>query len=326
MSTKADHLPLRYYTGSKLLEINEDKSEAIIEDVLFENDYIMLVAPPKMGKTILSIQMACALSSGTPFLNTFQVPKPQMVWYFATEGKDEDIKDRFTRISKLTPLNPDNIVLICSSSFRFNTHDGKSYLDYLFKHLENKLPKVIFVDALYRAIKGSLKDDKDVNEFHYIMGSFAEKCDAATVLVHHLARPMKLQDGRVADQTGEDAYGSRFLIASVDHCFSLERFKKDMDSRDRFLRCSAQRSGKIIDDVRLKLIQPDPLGFTVVSSHSEEKKLMIKYLGTCDGANVDDILRVTKLSRTVVYSVLKELQDEGKVSKEGKKMKVYRLI
>ncbi len=324
--SKSEHLPLRYYTGSKLLEINEDLSEAIIEDVLFENDYIMLVAPPKMGKTILSLQMACALSSGTPFLNTFQVPKPQIVWYFATEGKDEDIKDRLRRISKITPLVTDNMVLICSSSFRFNTHDGKSYLDYLFRTLEHKLPKVIFVDALYRAIKGSLKDDKDVNEFHYIMGSFAEKCGAATVLVHHLARPVRLQNGGVADQTGEDAYGSRFLIASVDHCFSLERFKKDMESRDRFLRCSAQRSGKIIDDVRLRLVQPDPLGFTVVSFHTEEKIKIIKFLETVDGSNIDDLLRKTKLSRSIVYSVLKELQDEGKVEKTGKKEKRYRLI
>ena len=318
-----NYIPLRIYTGDELFELNKEKAEPLIQDVLFENDYIMITAPPKMGKTILALQMACSLSIGSPFLGTFEIPKAQMVWYFATEGKDEDIKDRIQRISRITGINKDNFVLICSAGLQFNTLQGRKYVEILLDKYKDRLPKVIFIDALYRAIKGSLKQDDVVNEFHNALGMFSERCDAATVLIHHTSRPLKLLDGTLSPQSEESTYGSQFLLAGVDHQFFLAKWKKESNSKDRFLQCDQlQRSGHIIDSLRLRLSQPDPLGFSIISIHMEERVKIMDALKE-GKMTVDDIIRKTGIGRSTIYLVMKDLVDEGKVKKEGTKTKFY---
>lgn len=321
----SNYIPLRIYTGDELFELNKEKAEPLIQDVLFENDYIMITAPPKMGKTILALQMACSLSKGSPFLDTFEVPKAQMVWYFATEGKDEDIKDRIQRISKMTGINKDNFILICSAGLQFNTLRGRRYVDVLLDKYKDRLPKVIFIDALYRAIKGSLKEDEPVNEFHNTVGTFSERCDASTILIHHSNRPLRLPDGTLAEQNEDSTYGSQFFLAGVDHQFFLEKWKKEPNSKDKFLQCSQyQRSGHIISNLRLRLSQPNPLGFKIISTHMEERVKIIDVLKT-DKLTIDDIIRKTEIGRSIIYLVMKDLLQENRVGKEGTKTKFYYL-
>ena len=100
----------RVYEGQEIITLSEQKQEAIIEGLIYENDTIMLVAPPKMSKTVLSVQMACSLSSGTPFLDSLDIPTPIKVMYIATEMKDEELKDRFIRTSNHIQTNFDNLI------------------------------------------------------------------------------------------------------------------------------------------------------------------------------------------------------------------------
>jgi RecA-family ATPase len=241
-------LPFRIYTGKDILLRDETKSQPLIQGILFENDYIMIAAKKKSYKSILTMQMACNLSSGTKLLDTFKVPKPQMVWYFATEGKDEDIKDRFIRMSQYVKINTENILLICSPGFRFNSRFGTEYIKYLCEKYKDKLPKVIIIDALYMALKGSIKDDEDVNDFTTQVRVFAEHCNAAVIIVHH-TKKSTIYEGRVVDLGDEEVYGSAFLLASVDHCFLMEKLPGD-DKR-AVLRCDTQRSGNIVEEIEI---------------------------------------------------------------------------
>ena len=68
----------------------------------------MLIAKEKIGKSILAMQMGCNISSGTPFLDLFDVPYAMPVWYFAAEGKDRDMKQRLFNMSKAVTVNKDN--------------------------------------------------------------------------------------------------------------------------------------------------------------------------------------------------------------------------
>jgi len=316
--------------GQDIVTLTEDKSEPVIDGMLYADDYIMVVAEEKMGKTILSQQIACNLTSGTPFLGVFDIPKPKNVWYFATEGRAEELKDRFIRMSTAVPLDVNRLKLI-TTSFRFNTKEGEQSLKELLDTFQNELPQVIIVDALYRAIKGSIKDDNNVNDFHHVVGWLSAQCNASTILVHHMTKPQRNQnDGSMFGRTVKDTFGSAFLLAAVDHCFWLERWMKDHKDfpDDKLLRCDTQRSGNISEKVRIRLMKPDPLYFTVVSKHSEEKHKIIQLLKSKheQGMYVDEICQKSRISRSTVYIILKELQNEDMIEKYGTKRKYYKVI
>jgi len=190
----------RVIEGDDILKLSENKADAIVEGMINENDYIMLVAEEKMGKTILAQQLACSLTKGIPFLGTFDIPKPTRVWYFATEGKAEDLKDRFIRMNRGVPMDTSMLKLI-PSSFRFNTPEGLKSLSNLIEEYKDELPKVIIIDALYRAIKGSIRNDDIVNEFHHTIAWLIEQCDCAVVLVHHMTKPQRTPTGQYMERS-----------------------------------------------------------------------------------------------------------------------------
>jgi len=314
-------LPFRIYTGQEILTRDESKSQPLIQGILFENDYIMIAAKKKSYKSILTIQMACCLSSGTKFLDTFKVTKPQMVWYFATEGKDEDIKDRFIRMSQYVKIDPNNIILICSPGFRFNSRFGVEYVRYLCEKYKDKLPKVIIIDALYMALKGSIKDDEDVNDFTTQVRIFAEHCNAAVIIVHH-TRKSTLYEGQVVNMGDEEVYGSAFLLASVDHCFVMD---KVVGSDNRaVLKCDTQRSGNIIEVLELQLNEPAPLYLEIVDKHKHKKHIIYELLKVNKhGMTIKGLSKKSSIPRSSVISFINDM--DGEVVKEGEHPIVYKL-
>ena len=315
-------LPLRRYTGNDLLTLRADKQEPIIEGILFPNDYVLLISEPKIGKSILALQLAASISSGAPFLNTFKIPKSYRVWYFATEGKDEDIKKRLIEIKKMTPLNTDNFVLFCAAGFRFNTAIGRNGIQQLLGHYKTELPKVIIVDALYLAIQGTLKDDGVVNEFNYTIRQFAEKCDAAVIIVHH-TKKSTIVDGRFikAEKKIEEIFGSIFLPASADHIFHMGyNNKTELHS----LVCESQRSGEIAESIVLKMKEPSPLGFEHILEEKGETNSIMEFLRVnTQGLTIKELMKKTHSSRATIYRWLGTIETE--VEKVSQYPVIYRL-
>jgi len=316
--------------GDDILKVTDQVKVPLIEGMLFRKDYIMIVAEEKMGKTILSQQLAASLSSGTPFLGVFDIPKPCKVWYMATEGRPEDLQDRFIRINNKITINTNNISLI-PTVFRFNTPEGLESLTSIIEELKDDKPDVIIVDALYRAIKGSLKADEVVNDFHHVIGLMSSQLSCAVILVHHMTKPQKDHQGNKFQRSDKDMFGSAFLSAAVDHVFWLEKWHKGDNDKDRILKCDTQRSGDIVSNIRLRLKEPDPLYFEVVSTNFEDKTKVIKILENCpNGASMHDLEFKTRISRSKLYTIMGELMIDGagdfKIVKIGSKIKYYTLV
>lgn len=319
---------VRAYTGSELSTLDPFKTKPLVEGLLFENDYVMVAAPPKIGKSIFVQQLACALSSGTPFLDTFEVPNAVNVWYFATEGKDEDTKDRLIRMSHAIPIDVEKICLFCSAGLRFNTPTGQRILEELNTTwgLTNP-PKVIIIDALYRAVKGSLKDDDVVNEFHQVVGALADRYSAAVIIVHHMKKPVTFESGQRQERSDDDVYGSTFLKASVDQMYWLDKCTKDgKNTKDIILKCDTQRSGNAIEELRMSLVEPDPLYYKITSLYINELHRVITILNSHKkGMLVEEIMKSTGLKRSTLYLCLKELEDLGKITRSNTKPVLIKL-
>ena len=317
----------RLYQGEEIFKLSEAKQEAIIEGLLYENDTVLLVAPPKMSKTVLAVQMACNLSSGTPFLDMCDIPKPCKVLYIATEMKDEELKDRFIRTSHKVKVNPNNLILICTKGtpFKFNTNSGRRSLSELVLRYKSNPPKVIFIDSVYKAFYGSLTRDDVVNEFLMEVDKMAGEFDSAVVMVHHTKKETYF-NGETLEQTDADTYGSQFLLGAVDHVIRLEKIKKENCPLDRYIRCETQRSGSILSDIRVRLQEPDPLYFYNVDINEKEKVDVMALLIRKDmPMDIAEIVIKSGISRTKVYQVLKTLCNENKVVKMGKKTKMYEI-
>ncbi len=297
----------RVYEGDDLFKLSEEKKVPIVEDMIFENDYILLVAKEKVGKSILAMQLACNISSGTPFLDVFKVPVPRRVWYFATEGKDEDMKQRLVNMAMKIKVNKHNLKLICSAGFKFNSRIGVQDLNYLLKTYSSELPKVIIIDALYMAINGSLKDDRDVNEFTYRVRQFAEACDAAVLIIHHSRRPVVYEGKSTESYSDDDIYGSAFLKASVDHCFYMGKI---FGTDKKFLKCDTQRSGNIAEKIELRLNEPTPLYFEAVGIHGDYKHRVVHLLKNHPkGLTIKQMVKLSSLTRPTVYRTLEKMEE-----------------
>ena len=269
-----------YIRGQNILTITENSNEPIIEGVLYDGQYVLFTAEEKIGKTVLSQQLTCCLSTGNSLFNTFSINKTYKVWYMFNEVNINELKDRFIRMSRGIGINTGNVTLI-PFRFHFNTPTGKEQLDKIVEENKDNLPDVIILDCLYKAITGSLKDDNIVNDFNHTFGEFATKLGGASrIVIHHLNKPSKDDNGKFRKRTDKDTYGSAFITADVDHVFRLEKWGSDPKTKERALKCETQRSGDIIDIVRLVMLEPDPLYYDIVSIHSEEKVKVLKLLGT----------------------------------------------
>ena len=316
----------KVYKGEQIFNISEeDEPKALIEGLLYERDHVMIIGPPKITKSVLTMQICCSLSSGTPFLDTFDTPKAVKVLYIATEGKEQGIRKRFIRLATSIPTVKKNLNLVWSPSFKFNTERGKEALEEIKNIFKEDPPKVIVVDSLYMAIAGSLKNDDVVNDFNGIVREFSESLNAALVVIHHTKKMAKDHDGNAYQTTDDDSYGSQFLLSVVDHCIRLEFIKKENAPLDRYVRCDTQRSGEIIKDFRIRLKEPDPLYFISVDNNDREKdELYAKMLKWDKEMNQEEIRRKSGIGRTKLYQVLGSLGAEGKVVKSGGKVKYFK--
>jgi archaellum biogenesis ATPase FlaH len=306
--------------GQEILTVDDENIEPIIEGILYPKDYTMIVAEEKMGKTIIAQQLNCNLTTGKPFLGSFNIIKPVKVWHFLTEGKENDIKDRYIRMSHGIDINVDNLTLI-PTLFRFNTEDGIEALREIIEEGKNNRPDVIIIDSLYPAIKGSLRDEEVVNDFHHIIRAMQNELNCAVILIHHFSKRSRTPDGKIIERSDKDSFGSAFFGAAVDHVIWLDKWAYDGSEdkgNDKILKCDTQRSGKIFDSIRIRLNEPDPLYFEAVSKHLEERHRITEILKSSKNLILGaDLMKRARVGRTVMFQVLKDLENSNNLIREG---------
>lgn len=315
--------------GQDILTLSDDKTDPIIESILYPKDYIMIVAEEKMGKTIIAQQLSCNLTTGKPFLNIFDIPKPVNVWYFITEGKENDLKDRFIRMKNAIEIDTSRLTLI-PTYFRFNTIIGEKIIEEIVNSNAGPKPDVIIIDSLYPAIKGSLRDEEVVNDFHFTMRQIQKELDCAIILIHHFSKRVRTPDGKIIERTDKDLFGSAFFAAAVDHVLWLDKWQygdKEEKGNDKILKCDTQRSGKIFDSVRIRLLQPDPLHFESIYKHMEEEHRVLEVIKSAkdEGFDRETITKKARIGRTVFFQIMRELVNKGLIEKSNGKVKYYKI-
>lgn len=306
----------REYNGNNIIEIPKDTYTPIVDSIIHKGDLVMMNGYRKSNKSTFAMQLACNVSSGTPFLGTFAVPKAGYVWYFSTEGKDAEFRERIIRMMKVVPANLDNIILFCSSQFKINTVPGKQAIESTVEKYKDKLPLLIIIDSVYSGFKGSLIDDETVNDFLTAVRYLSELCgDSAMWLTHHLKKPVRGTDGKFfAISDLEGGFGSVFFGGQADHVFRVDYSPKD--KLDRMVVCETQRSNKIIEEIPLHLNEPDPFYLCIVGTHDKEHDVLIKLLRGCStGLSASEVIKKSGVTSSLCYMALNELASKGIIKK-----------
>ena len=303
------------YSGQDLLNIKSEDDKYIVEDILWEKDVVFLVGDAKAGKSILSMQIACSLTSGDPFLKTYEVYKPCSVLYVQMEGS---LYESVSRMKEMVypdmgiNWEPSLFNLLYCKSLSLDTQEGMNSFMSVIDKMPVK-PEVIFIDPLYMAMQGDLIDNQASRQMVKNLRIIKDTLNCVMVILHHEHRQKRDREGMFINESGSQSiFGSFVWRAFASHVISL----KKRDDGVRILSCDTQRSGKVIENIELRMIQPHPLQFELVGDEQNPYVMETLECIKNNGAMlVKDIITKSKLSRSAVTHSLCVLQKDKKIHK-----------
>lgn len=251
---------LRFLSLRELSTIETTEDKYLIEGFLWECDHIVVLAKEKVGKSIFSMQMACALSSGRPFLNEYNVFEPMQVAYISTEGKQHELVERFKSMMVGIDVGLDNLHVLSTHSIALDTEDGYNIVNELLIK-QNLSPKVIILDPLYMSMQGDLSDNKSSRAMARNIRKLGEDYKAAIVLVHHEHRPKRSEDGITIEEGDGAIMGSFVWKAFPDHVLHIKKLPDGL----RTITCTTQRNTRVIQDMKMELVS-NPLHYQIVGN------------------------------------------------------------
>jgi len=195
--------------GDKLFSIQDEPDNYLIEGLLWENQNVVLLAREKVGKSILSLQMACALSCGEALFGEYEIPEPMQVLYVQTESTRHETIQRLRAMTHKDGVswNPKNFHLLHTPSLSL---DKKGGVEWLVNGIQDAgiKPKVIFIDPLYMCMEGSLSDDLAARSASKNIRILNEHFGCSNMITHHEHRPVRNKEGHYMSEGDNSVMGS----------------------------------------------------------------------------------------------------------------------
>ena len=297
------------YSVRELLKL-EIKSSPLVESLLWERDNVFLVGGEKAGKSILAIQLAFALTSGQSFLGEYAVKKTSRVLYIQAEGKLGETRDRIEKMLMVNDCDIDNLHIAYFPHIALDTPEGYSLLNKYITDFNLK-PEVVIFDPLYHCMAGSLIDEHAARKMTTHLRELGEKLSATIIVVHHTHKPIRSQNGNIIDEGDDGIFGSFVWKAWADHTLL---FRVNKSTKVRVLSCNTQRSGKVVEQEELLLIDTPFLGFNRKLDESRPYELAVREVlhraGT-GGMTRDELKAKTQYSMASVEKTLRKLIQSG---------------
>ena len=197
---------------------NSTKKDFIVDNLMKSNGLYCLVARPKVGKSLLALQLANAIATGTNFLGFRTSPSP--VLYISTEMNFSQIIDRIDKMN--LQFNDENFRLKEQeiNERKLNLMD----LQLEFQEFSYNLKGRFVIIDMFRG--NDMNNWYDLNNYQdmgqYVIPKFRELCkkyNFTILLIHHLNKNNK-------------SLGSTAIDGSVDGIITL---KLDQNLKNKIL-------------------------------------------------------------------------------------------
>jgi hypothetical protein len=190
--------------------------DQILENVVDLKDKMVIIAPSKMRKSFLVLQMALALASHPKFLGWI-IPKKRRVLYIQLEIQEHHCWRRVRNLARAMGICSDDLgdrLMIVSG--RGLGIKGAAGLERIKQAIADFKPEVIIIDPIYKISEGI---ENAAEDFKVLLGEFdklAEDTGAAIFYVHHDTK------GSAGDRDIRDrGAGSNVLGRDYDACVTL---------------------------------------------------------------------------------------------------------
>lgn len=314
----------------KLLDSPYQAPPWIVDQILPDNGKIMIAAKEGTGKSVLGLQLANHIASGTPFLGTYAVDKPRKVLYLQSEGDLGDTAQRGHDMNLWVP-GPDTGMLYMAFLLKrkINTNKGRDSLRELCEQV-GLGGGVIIIDPVYPTIQGSAKDDEPVSVWTDNVNLVAHEFRSAVIAFQHEHRSIRdLEGKKVKEGIGEKTFGSYVWRAWASYGFELQQSAGKNTAIH--LRAWKQRRPTSLwhedDPELLTMIEPSPLAFVrheegVTQSMASVRALLTVY---DDPFTKDEIVAIMSkykkggFKTTAVQDAVNNLRDRGDILEAGDK-------
>jgi DNA primase len=198
-----------------------DAVDYLIPGLLPKGESALLVASPKVGKTLLGIDLAFAVATGEDYFlgETCQQGKVLLV------SVDESRQSTKAKLIKRGFKKSD------AENIRIIPQFEVSQLEKLEAEIEDFRPTLVIIDSLKRITKGSTISENSA-EFSDVVYTISELCNrygASTVLIHHSKKDN--------ETIGVDnVRGSSAIVGALGNVWIMNRVaKEDPNNKKKFI-------------------------------------------------------------------------------------------
>lgn len=230
----------------------------LVESLWAERAVGILGGEPKCGKSLLALDIAVAVASGTPCLRRFAVEKPGRVLLYAAEDSLPIVRERLEGIATAagTDLGALDLFVITAPTLRLDTETDRARLEETVRQTR---PRLLVLDPFVRL---HAIDENAAGEVAPLLGflrRFERTYETAVLLVHHVRK------GSAKLRGGQALRGSSELHAWGDSNLYLRR-------RADTLRLAIEhRAAAGLDDLFLRFPAPGrPLALEIVNEPAAE--------------------------------------------------------
>lgn len=252
-SDEADKL----YESSELLSLNLERPR-LMPGIMTANDKVMLVAQPKVGKSILVQQLASALCGGHSFLGFKPIEGEHRVLYISAEGDLDELQERGRCMGRLLPVPPNRLYYWPVPAQPLNVEAGWEKLMEFGRQVQ---PALTIFDPIYALMRGSMTADENMMALMRGINRYQYELNSSVLFVHHAHRDKRDLEGTIIDE-GDDSYFGSFVIKAWPRSLWTLKRRDTKDERKVVLACETQRNRECrIGKRNLVLVEPDPLLF-----------------------------------------------------------------
>ena len=182
---------------------DDTEEEWIVEPLLPARRLVALYSAPKVGKSLLSLELAAGIASGRPLLGTPAQP-PRTVLY--VDFENDPVGDTRERLQAMnyTPKDLDNLKLL--SFPNLSALDSAKGSEELMAAVDYYQAQVVIIDTVSRAVKGDENENNTWLDFYRMTGLKLKAKGVALIRLDHTGKDQtKGQRGGSAKSGDVDA-------------------------------------------------------------------------------------------------------------------------
>lgn len=213
---------------------NFTKKDFIVDNLMKSRGVYFLVARPKVGKSLLALQLADSVATGKDFLGFKTNPSP--VLYISTEMDSAQLVNRINLMN--LQIDDTNFFVEEQSTYKkkFNLFD----LEITFQEFANRYNGKLVIIDMFCGV--DLNNGYELNDYQdiaqYVIPKYRELCDKydlTFLLVHHLNKK-NTSLGSTAIDGSIDGKISLMLDDNIKNKISFKYESRDYESQDFILK------------------------------------------------------------------------------------------